>query len=72
MRRRHFIAGLGAAAVPAAWPPAARAQQRERTRRIGVHMNLADGDPEGRMYLDAFVGRLAELGWSVGRNVQID
>jgi putative ABC transport system substrate-binding protein len=69
MRRRKFIALLGGAA---AWPLVARAQQGDRVRRIGVHMNLADGDPEGRMYLDAFVGRLAELGWSVGRNVQID
>jgi putative ABC transport system substrate-binding protein len=69
LRRREFIAALGGAA---AWPLTARAQQRERMRRIGVHMNLADSDPEGRMYLDAFVGRLAELGWSVGRNVQID
>jgi len=70
MRRRDFITLLGGAA--AAWPIAARAQQREQIRRVGVQMNLAEGDPEGREYLDAFVGRLAELGWSVGRNLRID
>jgi putative ABC transport system substrate-binding protein len=65
--RREFITLFGGA-----WPLAARAQPRERMRRIGVHMNYADSDPEGRAYLDAFVGRLSELGWSVGRNVRID
>jgi putative ABC transport system substrate-binding protein len=69
MKRRKLITLLGGAV---AWPFAARAQQRERMRRIGVHMNLADSDPEGRAYLDAFVGRLSELGWSVGRNIRID
>ena len=68
LKRREFVTLLGGAAV--AWPLAARAQQRERMRRIG--MNVADSDPEGRAYLDAFVGRLSELGWSVGRNIRID
>jgi putative ABC transport system substrate-binding protein len=67
--RRDFITFLSGAA---AWPLAARAQQRAPMRRIGVQMNFADDDPEGRASLDAFVGRLSELGWSVGRNVRID
>jgi putative tryptophan/tyrosine transport system substrate-binding protein len=71
--RRIFMSGLGAVAGSTViWPLAARAQQRERMRRIGVHMNLAENDPEARMYIDAFVGRLGELGWSVGRNLRVD
>jgi putative ABC transport system substrate-binding protein len=69
IRRREVITILGSAA---AWPIVARAQQRDRMRRVGVQMNLADNDPEARPYLDAFVGRLAELGWSVGRTIRID
>jgi putative ABC transport system substrate-binding protein len=69
MRRREFIALFGAAA---AWPLAARAQQRERMRRIGVLMTLAADDPEGQARLTAFVQGLQELGWTDGRNVQID
>ncbi len=70
MRRREFIAMLGGAA--AAWPLAARAQPRERMRRIGVLMSLAADDPEGQARLTAFVQGLQELGWTGGRNVQID
>jgi ABC-type uncharacterized transport system substrate-binding protein len=70
MRRREFIALLGGAAIP--WPLAARAQQRERMRRIGVLMSLAADDPEGQARLTAFVQGLQELGWTDGRNVQID
>ena len=70
LRRREFITLLGGAA--AAWPLAARAQQVERMRRVGLHMSQAENDPETRMYIDAFVGRLGELGWSVGRNLRID
>jgi putative tryptophan/tyrosine transport system substrate-binding protein len=70
MRRRKFIALLGGAA--AAWPLAARAQQGERMRRIGVLMPLAAGDPEGQVRLMAFVQGLQEHGWTVGRNVQLD
>ena len=69
MRRRTFIAALGGAA---AWPLAARAQQGERTRRVGVLMGLVSDAPEGRVYLAAFTRGLQELGWIVGRNVQID
>ena len=54
------------------WPLAARAQQPERTRRIGVLMSLAADDKEGQARIDAFVQGLRELGWIDGRNVQID
>jgi putative tryptophan/tyrosine transport system substrate-binding protein len=70
MRRRDFIGLLGAAA--AAWPLAARAQQGERMRRIGVLMNTAADDPEGKVRNAAFERELQELGWTDGRNVRID
>jgi putative tryptophan/tyrosine transport system substrate-binding protein len=70
LRRRQFLTLLGGAA--AAWPLAARAQQGERVRRIGVLMALAADDPEGQARLTAFAQGLQELGWSVGRNVRID
>jgi putative ABC transport system substrate-binding protein len=69
MKRRTFMAGLGSAA---AWPVMARAQQRERARRIGVLMNQAADDPEGQTRIGAFLQGLQELGWTIGRNVQID
>src|SRR5215470_11662169 len=69
IKRREFITFLGAAA---AWPLAARAQQRERIRRVGVLMNLAVGDPEGEARRAAFLQALQQLGWSDGRNVRID
>ena len=69
MRRREFLTLLGGAA---AWPFAARAQQRERMRRIGVLMHLAADDPEGQSRLAAFLQGLQEAGWAVGRNVNID
>jgi putative ABC transport system substrate-binding protein len=69
MRRREFIAGLGSAA---ARPLAARAQQGDRVRRIGVLMNLAVDDPETKQRMAAFVQRLQELGWTEGHNVRID
>jgi putative tryptophan/tyrosine transport system substrate-binding protein len=68
--RREFITLLGGAA--AAWPLAARAQQGERMRRIGVLMNLAADDPEGQARLTAFAQGLQQLGWTNGRNVRID
>jgi putative tryptophan/tyrosine transport system substrate-binding protein len=70
MRRREFITLLSGAA--AAWPLAARAQQGERVRRIGVLMNLAADDPEGQGRLAAFLQGLQQLGWTAGRNLQID
>ena len=69
MRRRQFIAGLGSAA---AWPVVARAQQPARMRRIGVLMNLAADDPESLTRIAAFHQGLQEVGWNIGRNVQID
>jgi hypothetical protein len=69
MRRRDFIAGLAGAA---AWPLAARAQQGDRVRRIGVLMTLAADDPETLRRTAAFVQGLQELGWTDGRNVRID
>src|SRR5215470_15708750 len=69
MRRREFITLLGGAA---AWPLAARAQQGERVRRIGVLMYLAAGDAESQARLAAFVQALKQLGWSDGRNLQIE
>jgi putative ABC transport system substrate-binding protein len=70
MKRREFMLALGGAA--AAWPLTARAQQRERMRRIGVLMSAVEGDPIGLEYVTAFAQALAELGWSVGRNVRIE
>ena len=70
MRRREFISLLGGAAV--AWPLAARAQQPERVRRIGVLMNVAAADPNGQAQVAAFLQALQQLGWDEGRNVWID
>src|SRR5215472_10418746 len=68
--RREFITLLGGAAV--GWPLAARAQQAERMRRIGVLMNLAADDPEAPARVAALAQGLGELGWAAGRNVMID
>src|SRR5262245_1191400 len=70
MGRRDFITLLGGAAV--AWPVAARAQQAERMRRIGVLMNTAADDPEGQARMAAFHQGLQEWGWTLGRNARID
>jgi ABC-type uncharacterized transport system substrate-binding protein len=70
MTRRQFIALLGGAAM--AWPLAARAQQRERMRRIGVLMNTAADDAVFQARVGAFLQELALLGWTIGRNVQIE
>src|SRR5262249_57329198 len=69
MRRREFVAYIGGAA---AWPLAARAQQPERMRRIGVLTGLAEDDPEEKARLAAFRQGLEKRGWSEGRNVHID
>jgi putative tryptophan/tyrosine transport system substrate-binding protein len=68
MKRREFIAGLGAAA----WPVVARAQQGERVRRVGALMGWSETDPEYRSWLAAFVQEFARLGWVDGHNVRID
>jgi putative ABC transport system substrate-binding protein len=69
-RRREFITGLGGAA---AWPLVARAQQRERMRRIGVLIGGRDeNDPLANTILSAFTQALAGLGWAEGRNVRMD
>jgi putative ABC transport system substrate-binding protein len=69
VKRREFMTLLGAAA---AWPLAARAQQSERVRRIGVLLNTGEDDTQRQARLAAFVHRLMELGWTDGRNVRID
>jgi putative ABC transport system substrate-binding protein len=69
LRRREFIAALGGAA---AWPLAARAQQPDRVRRIGVLMAYDESDPEAKRWLSAFMQGLTELGWTDGRNVRMD
>jgi putative ABC transport system substrate-binding protein len=70
MKRRDFITLLGGAA--AAWPLAARAQQLERMRRVGVLMNLTADDPEASARVTAFAQGLQQLGWTAGHNVRID
>src|SRR5258707_10356320 len=71
MRRREFITLLGGAAA-ATWPVAARGQQGEKVRRIGVLLNRIADDPEGQARLTAFVQGLQQLGWADGRNVRMD
>ena len=71
MKRRDFITMLSGAA--AAWPLAARAQQQgERIRRIGVLMGYPEGDPQAQANVTALRQGLQDLGWTEGRNVQID
>jgi putative ABC transport system substrate-binding protein len=70
MRRRDFIKIVAGSAT--AWPLAARAQQPERMRRVGVLMGRSANDPEGQAFVAAFLQGLQELGWSDGRNVTID
>ena len=70
MRRRDFLGVLGGAAF--SWPPAARAQQREQMRRIGVLLPATADDAVFQARIGAFQQELALLGWSIGRNVRID
>jgi len=70
MQRRSFITLLGGAV--AAWPLAARAQQPDRMRRVGVLMNLAADDPVSQARMNAFVQALQQSGWTDGVNVRID
>ena len=70
MKRREFIALLGGAA--AGWPLAARAQQPERMRRIGILLAATADDAEFQAWVGAFLQGLALLGWTIGRNVRVD
>jgi putative ABC transport system substrate-binding protein len=69
MQRREFLAVLGGAA---AWPLAARAQQGDRVRRIGVLMAGDENDPMAKTEFSAFTRALADLGWTDGRNMRMD
>jgi ABC-type uncharacterized transport system substrate-binding protein len=70
MKRREFITLIGGAAVT--WPLAARAQQPERMRRIGVLMSYAESDGEGQALVAEFQKGLQKLGWAEGRNIRFD
>ena len=70
MRRRDFIALAGG--LTATWPLAARAQQDNRVRHIGVFMNLPEGDPDATYWIAALLKSLDEFGWTEGRNVRFD
>jgi len=70
MQRRKFISLIGRAA--AAWPLAASAQQRERMRRIGVLLPATSDDAEYQAWFGALLQTLGQLGWTIGRNVQVD
>ena len=69
MQRRQFIALLGGATT---WPLAARAQQGERMRRIGVLLPASADDARFQAFVGAFLQELQSLAWSIGRNVRID
>jgi putative ABC transport system substrate-binding protein len=69
MNRRALVTLIGGAIV---WPLAARGQQQERMRRIGVLMSVAENDPEAQRYVKAFLQGLQQLGWAHGRNLQIE
>ncbi|MGC2078281.1 MAG: ABC transporter substrate-binding protein, partial [Xanthobacteraceae bacterium] len=67
MRRREFITLLGG--ISTMWPLTARAQQPDRTPRIGVLMGFAESDPTAQSWVAAFRDALAKLGWSEGNNL---
>ena len=70
MRRRDFIALAGGLTIT--WPLAARAQQNNRVRHIGVFMNLPEGDPDGARWIAALLKALDEFDWTEGRNIRLD
>src|SRR5262249_35138404 len=69
VKRREFISLIGGAA---AWPIAARAQQPQRMRRVGVLLNVTSDDPESQTRLAAFAQGLQSLGWIIGQNVRLE
>jgi putative ABC transport system substrate-binding protein len=69
MRRREFISLIGGVA---AWPRAARGQQPEGMRRLGILSAFAENDPQGQIWITAFVQGLRELGWTDGGNIRIE
>jgi putative ABC transport system substrate-binding protein len=72
MRRRQFVAGLGAAVAAGLSPFTAQAQQDSRLRRVGVLMGLVQDEPEGQARIQAFRQGLADLGWVESRNLHLD
>jgi putative tryptophan/tyrosine transport system substrate-binding protein len=72
MRRREFISLIGGAVAAPAWPLAARAQQAERMRRVGLLLPAAADDSEFQARVGAFLQGLQQSGWTIGRNVRID
>jgi putative tryptophan/tyrosine transport system substrate-binding protein len=70
MRRRNFIAGL--ASTTAALSVAARAQQSDRVRRIGVLIALGEDDPQGQQQAQTLLQSLQGLGWKRGTNLEVD
>ena len=73
LRRRDFIALWGGAVASSlSWPLAARAQQRERMRRVGVLITVQESDRITQSWLAGFERRLADLGWSEDRTVRFD
>jgi putative ABC transport system substrate-binding protein len=69
LQRREFITLLGGAA---AWPAAARVQQSERVRRVGVLMSFAASDPDSQLRIGAFDKGMRDLGWIEGRNLHTE
>src|SRR3954463_9970139 len=69
-RRREFITLVGSVAL--AWPRMAWTEQAQRMRRVGVFMNYAEDTPQSRDRLASFLEEMEKLGWTAGRNVQIE
>jgi putative tryptophan/tyrosine transport system substrate-binding protein len=69
MRRRDFITLVTSAAM---WPLVAKAQQAGQIRRIGVQLDLPEGDSDAKVWLSAFQQELAKLGWADGQNIKIE